>query len=333
MVALRAGISSPDRPIRTALGALALYGCGFISVAGMSAAYFAARGGFGAMVEILYGFNTYCVLHPPVTAGIARAWVRDFWINHCGAWICLAFGFWLAGTVPAVWRRDWRIVRGAFIALLLCLSAVASVYIQQKFYAYHWAVTAPFIMLCLGYGIAESMRQRPRVTLAAAIGILAYTFLGAPSWYSNKNVTYPDATACFWAYATGNMSRAAYLQQFTGVNRYDYSDMESIGNIVRERARPGDRLQVKNFEPTIYAVSGLRSPSRFFIENPLLDPSMNYHRAAWRAEHERAYGKEPTRFVVTFSYDTNDVAALLKRGYLKISSSGRLVLFDRGRCP
>jgi hypothetical protein len=158
-----------------------------------------------------------------------------------------------------------------------------------------------------------------------------YNFLGAPPWYSNKNVTYPAASVCFWEFAAGNMARSAYLKQFTGVNQYDYCVMESLGNIVRDRAQPGDRLQVRGFEPTLYAVSGLRSPSRFFIENPLMDPAMDYHRAAWSAEHERACWKDPPRFVVTFSYDTNDIAALSKRGYLKISSSGRFVLLDRGR--
>ena len=331
VLAVRAGTSSDGSPMRTIFVSIVLYGCGFFSLIGACVAYFALRGGLGAMFDILYGFNTYCAVNSPITTGTAREWVRYFWINHCGEWIWLAFGSWLAGTLLAVRRRAWRIVRGALNAMLLCLSAAASVYIQQKFYAYHWAVMVPFIILCLGYGIAECMRRLPRITLAAGIGILMYTFLAAPPWYSNTSVTYPIATVCFWEYASGNMARDVYLKQFTGVNQYDYHDMESLGNMVRDRAQPGDRLQVRGFEPTIYAVSGLRSPSRFFIENPLKDPAMNYHRAAWRAEHERACWKNPPRFVVTFSNDTNDIAALLKRGYLKTGSEGRFVLLERGR--
>jgi hypothetical protein len=330
VVALRACKSTPGRPMRAMLCALSFYGGGFFSVVGVFATYFAMRGGFGAMIDVLYGFNTYCALNATITAATAREWVREFWMNHCGDWLWIVFCFWLGGIATAIKRGSWRIVRGAVIAMLLFLSTAASVYIQQKFYAYHWVVTAPFLMLCLGYGIAECMRCLPRMTLAAAIGILMYTFLGAPSWYSNKNVTYPITTLQFWEYAAGNMPRATYLKQFTGVYKYDYYVLESLGNIVRDRTQPGDRLHVRGFEPTVYAISGLRSPSRFFIENPLLDPAMNYHRAAWRAEHEQACWKDPPRFVVTFSNDPNDMAELIKRGYVKNGSAGRFVLFERG---
>jgi hypothetical protein len=331
VLAARADTGSDGSRMRSILVSTALYGCGFFSLIGVCVAYFALYGGLDAMVDILYGFNTYCAVHSPITSATAWEWVRYFWINHCGGWMWPAFGFWLAGTLSAVRRRVWRTVRGALIAMLLWLSTAASVYIQQKFYAYHWAVMAPFIILCLGYGIAECLRCLPRITLAAAVGFLLYGFLAAPPWYANENITFRTHTISFWKYAAGSLDRASWLAQFTGVNQYDYHAMESLGNMVRDRALPGDRLQARGFEPALYAVSGLRSPSRFFIENPLKDPAMNYHRAAWSAEHERACRENPPRFVVTFSSDANDMAALEKRGYLKIGSAGRFELLERGR--
>ena len=311
--------------------ALALFAGSFAAVSGACAGYFILRGGWSEMLDMLYGFNRYYVLQKPTDAAVALAWASNFWITNCSPWVCVVLVLWFAGIVFAVKGRYWPIARGAAMAMLLCVSAAASVAVQQKFYSYHWGVMVPFMMACAGYGVAVCMRYLPRITIVTALAIVLIGFFSAPPWCVNNNTNYLKATVSFWLYNAGYMERANYLKPFIGGFGYNYRDNELIGEMIKKRARPGDQLHVRGFEPAIYAVSGLRSPSRFFHEIPFIDTKLQYRHGEWLHEHQRALLTCPPRFIVTFSHDTYDLRSLLKRGYLKIASAGRFVLLESGR--
>jgi hypothetical protein len=149
-------------------------------------------------------------------------------------------------------------------------------------------------------------------------------------WITNNRVSYRTVTTSFWEYLRGYQTRTAYLQKFVGGYGYNYLQQESIGETIRGRARPGDQVIVRGFEPTIYAVSGLRCPSRFFSDFPLTDPLVkNYNTTTWPAEHERTCWTNPPRFVVTFTRNPQDVKAIIDRGYYKAAYSGPFVLLQR----
>ena len=202
---------------------------------------------------------------------------------------------------------------------------------QQKFYSYHWGVMVPFLVLGAGYGLSEGMRYNARLTGWLAVAAVMVGFIYAPPWLVNTKVNYQTMTKSFWGYAAGYGERAVYLEPFIGGFGYNYRDNEIIGEIIRKCAQPGDQLHVRGFEPAIYAVSGLRSPSRFFHEIPFIDTKLQYRHGEWLHEHQRALLTCPPRFIVTFSHDTYDLRSLLKRGYLKIASAGRFVLLESGR--
>jgi hypothetical protein len=136
-------------------------------------------------------------------------------------------------------------------------------------------------------------------------------------------------TVSFWEYVSGYCNRDEYLKSFTGGYAYNYKPQEKLGTIIKSLALPGDQLMVRGFEPAIYAVSGLRSPSRFFIEIPFIDPWLNYKKPLWLKEHERACLMHPPRFIVTFYRDKRDIKAILARGYSQVTYEYPFILLER----
>ena len=139
VVALRSCDDAGERHWLRMPGSLALFAGGFAGVSGACAGYFILRGGWSEMLDMLYGFNRYYVLQKPTDAAVALAWVSNFWITNCSPWVCVVLVLWFAGIVFAVKRRYWPIARGAAMAMLLCVSAAASV-----------ADTAEVLLLSLG---------------------------------------------------------------------------------------------------------------------------------------------------------------------------------------
>jgi hypothetical protein len=331
VVVLRAWSSFHRLRVVFSLLSLVMYAAAAFSIILVVIIYFALRQGLPEMVDVLLGYNKYYLYNKPTSPDTAWEWTRIFWGSHCLYWLCLLLSSWGLGIILAVKRKSGSVVRGATAALALCLSAGISVWMQQKFYSYHWGVMVPFLVLCAGYGLSEGMRYNARLTGWLAVAAVMVGFIYAPPWLVNTNMNYQTMTKSFWGYAAGYVNRAVYLEPFIGGFGYNYRDNEIIGEIIRKRAQPGDQLQVRGFEPAIYAVSGLRSPSRFFAEFPLRDPALQYNRTTWSAEHAKTLMSHPPRFMVTFSHDTYDLRSLLKRGYLKIASAGRFVLLESGR--
>jgi len=329
-VACYAWGNAREQRIQCALQALCLYASGVLMVSGVCALYFALQGGLSDMIEVLFGYNVYYALHKPTPLAMGNEWARSFWFDHCDVWVVLTLVLWSAGIAGAAKRRDWHLVRGAVTALLLCICAAATVWIQHKFYSYHWVVVAPFLILCAGYGIVEGLRTYPRITAVVVIMGILLGIDTAPPWITNNKVTYGSVTSSFWKYVCGYQGRTAYLEKFTGGYGYNYLQQEYMGETIRGRAQPGDQVIVRGFEPAIYAVSGLRCPSRFFADFPLTDPLVkNYNTTTWPAEHERACWTDPPRFVVSFTRNSRDVKAIIDRGYYKAAYAGRFVLLQR----
>lgn len=305
-----------------------MFAGGALIIIGMVGAYFAWQGGFSDMIDLLYGFNAHYLQNKPSSADTAKLWVSKFWFQDCRVWGSIIFVCLIAGIVFAAWRKAMYTARRIIAGLLFCLCAAGSVWVQNKFYSYHWGVMLPFLVLCAGYGINECLKYFPKTAIAAVIGglIIGYYF-AAPGL--NNNVSYQQMTVSFWKYASGYCNRDEYLKSFTGGYAYNYKPQEKIGTIIKSLALPGDQLMVRGFEPAIYAVSGLRSPSRFFIEIPFIDPWLNYKKSLWLKEHERAYLMHPPRFIVTFYRDKRDIKAILARGYSLVTYEHPFILLER----
>lgn len=325
---LRTCKAAKKRPVTHCIFFLFAFAGGALIITGIVGAYFACQGGLYDMIDLLYGFNAHYLQNKPSSADAAELWVSNFWFQDCRLWgsiICICV---VAGIVLAARRKEMYTARRIFVGLFFCVCAAGSVWMQNKFYSYHWGVMLPFLVLCAGYGINECLKYFHRTAIAALIGglILGYCY-AYPGL--NNNVSYRQMTVSFWEYVSGYCNRDEYLKSFTGGYAYNYKPQEKIGTIIKSLALPGDQLMVRGFEPAVYAVSGLRSPSRFFIEIPFIDPWLNYNKPLWLKEHKQAYLMHPPRFIVTFQRDKRDINALLARGYSQVTHEYPFMLLER----
>jgi hypothetical protein len=272
-----------------------------LAVIGFVLAYFWYYKGLYDLFDVLFGYN----------AAYARQWATDWptakamtidWFRR-GSWFYGAFLVaWIAGLVMARRTGDTESRRGLSWAMALFLLSYVSMASQRKFFGYHWGVTAPFAALLAAWAVVAFVRRAPFVAYATALSLLVVGLVTAPPWYARRETSYRSYAGAFVGYLRGTLRREEFIDQFTGVYGYVYRAQEAIGEAIRERAVAGDTLLVDGFEPTVYIVSGLRCPCRFFVSHHLADERLVYkHRARWIERQEEQLARRPPRFFVTFS--------------------------------
>ncbi|MFN3648256.1 MAG: hypothetical protein ACK47B_01645 [Armatimonadota bacterium] len=201
-----------------------------------------------------------------------------------GRWLLKVWPAALLGLAGAwLWRSAGRgLVVGAFTAGLL------TVWVQHKYFAYHWQPALPWLALLAAAGGASVLRQRPRwsalaPTLAAAAWLLAM--------YGG---TYLDAAR----YAAGLLPRDQWYARFGRPHGGDYSFLAGVwaAEYVREHTKPGETVLVWGFEPNVYLFSDRRASSRYFFNVPLTAP---FAPPGWQTEYfDGIVAKEPQLLLV-----------------------------------
>lgn len=228
------------------LRVVGLHAAGALGVVGVIAAYFAAHGALGAAIDMLFlhlwDYHAHIQV-PPDTAAIA------FGANLRVPWNWLLLGAWLLGVAQAASRGARASLISAATAALLLVLAIVQIVVQKRYLAYYWTVTSPFACLCGAHGIAELARRWRGATLAAVAYLTAFGLAAAPDW----RPPYRTNARLFSEYLAGRISRWEYLAPFG-----DFRMQERIAETIRARARPGDQLMARGYEPVFYALSGLR---------------------------------------------------------------------------
>jgi hypothetical protein len=321
--------------LRRSLGWAALQLLGGAAVLTLTGAYFATRGALGPALDVLVRFNLAYGTSWRADAATAAAWTTDFWIRNSGVWTAMILGLWLVAVTGAVRRRERPVVLGALgVAALLALGVLA-VAVQGKYFSYHWGLLIPFLAAAAAYGIAEQGRRHPRLVPWLAVSLTALGLALAPEWICNRAAEAPRPTTYLrmsgsaWSYLLGRTPRSTFLEPFDGGYSYNYADEELVGQLIRRLARPGDSLRVVGFEPAVLVVSGLRCPSRFFIETLLRERRVTLSRKAWIREVEETYARHPPRFVVVTRGEAAQLPAFEQEGYHRLAEQGQLVLLER----
>lgn len=317
VVALRAGRAhEPSRGrVPAILRALVAFALGGMAVGCVVVGYFAVQGGLDAMIDIVIR-HVWDYHGRASFAPVDRGWVLHKLRRE--PWTFFFFGAWVFAVVSAVRRRSWRAVAGCLAALSLVLLSIAAVVYQRRFLGYYWVVTTPFLALGAAHAVAEL--RRPAIAIVAVLGVIAIGLRYPPALPR----PYRQMASSFVDYARGRISRAEYLAPFE-----QYPSEERLGEVIRSRARPGDGLMVRGYEPALYIVSGLECPSRFAVEIPFVTTGMIYKREEWHAEHERDVWNPPVRFAVTFADAIADIEGIRARGYREIARSDLQVVLER----
>lgn len=311
-----------------------LHAAGLLSICGMVLAYFAWYGAAGEMIDIVVfgAFHYAAQWRTPFLEGLAIA--AKFWGWHCAVWtaILIGTGFYAAWSATA--RGEKKSRRHLLGAAGMVSLSVASVFAQGKFFTYHWGVVVPFLVLMGAYGVHYVFRLNVKWAVAFSLVVVGFGFLGAPPSTEQLAAkkwpveSYRTLSLKSIAYALGSLDRKAFLEEFVGGYGYRYFEQEGVGLTVAASANPGDMMQVSGFEPTIYAVADLRTPSRFAQENVFLDRRYTFRRHEWLREHRDTLRREPPRFMVIFSYDRSYAQDLFQRGYRIIASQGRFHILE-----
>ena len=307
--------------------AAGLYLSGILLTICIVCAYFIVSGGGRELCNSLITFNYYYALNSPTDFSLAKWWCFSFWIKQNSIWLPVFIAAWIFGVRSAIKQADGAAVAGAFQALTMTLLAIVSVVIQRKYFAYHWAVVMPFLVLCFGYGAVEILKRFRSTLFIGVLCIVGASFLFAPSWKLTQQGTYKMYTCRLWKYVKGDCSKAELFELFKNPFGSSYNEQEQVGNIVKKRSKEGDRLLVWSYDTAIYEVSGLSAPSRLFW----LLPHLRKVNQEWYRNYliEFTYNWIlPPRFVVTWKEDKAAVGFLLDKGYYAVGCFGHSMLFD-----
>lgn len=317
---------------------LAVYLAGGLGVGLLMVTPWALAGELGTLWDVLVRYNA---AHATSDAGHDAMDVLEAHPTVEG----LLLGLALLG--PLFTRRDPTLRRRGLTLLALAVAASLSVVAQQKYYAYHFSVILPFAVGLAAWGALALLswlgaRWPSRigsawvgsaVALLLAVGWAAGMVrlgetprVGArPPWKDHV-----QRTVALWR---GRLPRDAFLASYRSRHKSPYVslDIDRLSRGIRSRARAGDTLCVRGYEPGFYALTELWCPSRFAADFALYDDDLVFPtRKGWRAEHQRILAEHPPSFVVTFATKERDRRDLKDKNYIQVDKKGRYVLYQRG---
>ena len=211
-------------------------------------------------------------------------------------------GLWLASLwLPAFFAVYAAVGRGKgcpFPRGLLAMLAggLLAVWVQDKYFGYHWQTVLPAFALLAGIGCVSFCRS---VRLSAGRIQIACLLLIA-LWTAGTQGTYfRDATRM----ALGAVSYPHWLQRFGRPAAGDNSFLADTwaADYVRSHTDPGDGVLVWGFEPAVYLLSNRRPPTRFFFNVPVTSP---FVPEAWRREFLRDVQAHPPALWLTVRNDS-----------------------------
>ena len=251
---------------------------------------------------------------------IAR--LSTFWLENA-AWLLVAF----AGVALAIRERPAERTRSHDVGgvsrrrilepLVLFLASAGAVLTQGKLSAYQWDVTSGFLVALLLAGL----RVVPlRAAYLAAIVLLAIPLVRPDARFGRHVRALATGES-----VTAQMEHADFL--------YAYDEQTRMAAAIAARGpRPGDLLHVRGYEPTVYVLTGLSSPARFF-ENHLHSWWVRDFDALDDAkrDHYARLGAAAPRFFATRPELPVDVEVLETAGYERFAEIGRFTLWERAR--
>lgn len=170
-----------------------------------------------------------------------------------------------------------------------------AVWVQDKYFGYHWQTVLPALALLAAIGGAR-LWQRVRLS---AERIQFACLLMVALWSAGTQGTYFRDAARM---ALGALSYPGWLQRFGRPASGDNSFLADTwaANYVRSHTHPGDGVLVWGFEPAVYLLSDRRPPTRFFFDVPVTAP---FVPDTWRREFLRDVQSHPPALWLTVRND------------------------------
>jgi 4-amino-4-deoxy-L-arabinose transferase-like glycosyltransferase len=251
----------------------------------------------GDMLEIMISWNAhYASIRVSDRAEIALQTWR-FWFGRNSGALNLVGLLALAGLADLILRREKDPVRwmpAAWLALML-----VQVYVQGKYFEYHWLPAAPPLGLLAGAGVVavwRALRERVETEAAArwtAAGGLAVLLLALAAGYRSQ---FGQEIAV----ATGRISRATFLVGFRDRQDFSLSADLRVARFLKEHTAPGTPVFIWGFEPLVYFLADRPPASRFISQQPLVTP---WSPPQWRDELIRDLARRRPEYILVLHND------------------------------
>ena len=279
---LIAALTPTEESLRTRLLRAGSYVLGCAVVLGAVCAYMWRIGALGAMLDTVVVWNSgYAGLRVPGLAppnGAAET--LSFLLGTPPRFMFPIGLLAVVGAIDLIARPEAGRMRWFLPAWALTM--VVHVWLQGRFYDYHWLPVLPPLALLSGQGLRAVAHQLARTSLRRSavraisvagllvvLGLIAYGYYG----FLKFPITY----------LRGGIPRATYLRTFDRAIRSDFSlvaDSETAAWL-RDHTAPDTPILIWGFEPLIYFLADRPPASRFIYTVPLVAP---WSPAAWRSE-------------------------------------------------
>ncbi len=294
-VPLLAVLLSHGEPRRSRIGRAAAYLAGCAGLLGLVTVAMWRAGALHDMIEVLFVWNAeYSRLRVPIP--MAADPVRQTLRFLVGGSHPLLFPMGLlavVGTVdlmarPASGRMRWLVPAWALLMMV-------SVWVQGKYYTYHWLPVLPPLCLLAAQGVRAAgslirrSLSRPAAVALCAVGVLAVsTPLALAYW---RSVGWP------LRHLAGKVEREEFLDRYDRYGDFSLGADREVAAFIQGSTRTSDRVFVWGFEPLIYFLAERPPASRFIYTVPLVT---EWSPTEWRVEFLRDLAdRRPAIIVVT----------------------------------
>lgn len=268
------------------------YGAGLLAGILPWVLYFAAKGALADLYSDLIRFNTF---HAGLTPG--QGWPQALALAGKGTW--MVFGLLVLLALAGIFDRR-RLLLLAWTA-----QALAQVFLQTKFFLYHWLVVIPPLALLAAGGIRwiYDNLQRSLSYLAwalflvqAALGLRFYALL--QSHYQTPQ------------YLLGQVDRDQYFARFREPGAdFNFYATWHVADYLRRHTAPSDTILVFGYEPGINYLAARFAPTRFHSDYPLTFTPKSAGAEQWREQAREVFlhdlTQAPPRVIILVAGDQN----------------------------
>jgi hypothetical protein len=252
-------------------------------------AWFAARGGFGALYWTMHDFTPgYTQLgwegrHAPEMFyyALQEAFFKFSALGTAGVVAAIA--------ISPMHQRERE---GLFLVLGVIALHITGIAMQGKFFPYHYAATLPLVAFLAGLGCYKLFR---RCLAGGPGGVLAFALFMGACVAMRQAVN--DLPQDFWERSALRMKYLLRLAPHEGREALDV-ELAAVADVslaadravareLRARTRPDAPVYVWGFEPVIYWLAARPPATRFIYNVP--------QRTPWQRERARAELMEDLR--------------------------------------
>lgn len=194
----------------------------------------------------------------------------------------------------------------------IALNALVSyslVFVQAKFYPYHFGPTMALLAPMAGLGAArvvDAVQEAATVPRSVLVAIPACALLALAS---TQAVDAVRATRPWWSYMRGTITHENYVATLDAPYAFPYAELVDAANYVQSHTGPNDPIYLLGFDALLYFEAARPSATRLGYSYPLVSGAWSDIAEA-RKELMRSLAGGGAALIVVEKNDANNLTGL-----------------------